>query len=369
MKSHSRWLNIIEEKPPYNRNYFLLAGLYLLSLLYALIVLLRNWAYRTQIFKSQKLSIPVISVGNITVGGTGKTPVVLLLAKYFQKQGKKVAILSRGYKRANPAELCLVSDYEKVVGNWREAGDEPYLLAESLPGVAVIVGNKRKISGEYAIKNLNAELLILDDGFSHQQVARTLNLVLIDATKPFSNEQCLPAGLLREPISSLTRADVIVLTKTKLGMNYSNLVTRIHQFIPSIPIFFSTTSPSRVVEISSKAEHPVSMLMREPIVAFAGIANPTAFRDTLQELNAEVKRWFPFPDHYVYTENDINSLLEQAAQDKCRYLVTTQKDAVKVRDLLEKFAEYKQQFLTLEINIEIENGTEFYTLINNKIKT
>jgi tetraacyldisaccharide 4'-kinase len=368
MKPHSFYLRIIEDEQSDFGKPILRAGLYLLSLLYQMAVNLRSWAYRNNILPQVKLSVPVISVGNITVGGTGKTPVVLLFAKYFQKQGIRVAILSRGYKRANPAEIHLVSDYEKVLGNWQEAGDEPYLLAESLPGVVVIVGNKRKISGEYAIKNLNAELLILDDGFSHQQVARNLNLVLIDATKPFSNKHCLPAGLLREPISSLTRADAILLTKIKPGINYSNLINRIRQINPSIPIFITRITPAKLVEISNRIEHPVSMLMREPIVAFAGIATPIAFRDTLQELNAEVKRLFPFPDHYGYTENDIRYLLEQAVQDKCRYLVTTQKDAVRVRDLLEKFAEDRPQFLALEINIEIENSTEFYTFIQNKIK-
>lgn len=364
MKSHLFRYNIIEEEPP---NFFLLhIGLYLLSGLYISAVRLRNWLYRVHILKSKKLSVPVISVGNITVGGTGKTPVVQFLARSFQPQGKKVAILSRGYKRKNNQQLILVSNYEQVLADWEAAGDEPELLAQSLPGVAVVVGNERRVTGDYAIRELKPDLIILDDGFSHQQVARDVNLVLLDATRPFGNDYYLPAGLLREPISSLNRADIILLTRTKPGINYSKLLDRIRQIKPDIPIFFARTIPSKLIEISSQVEHPISELLREPIFVFAGIANPTPFRESFQELNAAVKRFIPFPDHYVYTKNDIIYLLEQAKQNQCRYLITTQKDAVKLKRLLTQFPEQNHRFIALDINIEVQKSAEFYlTLTKN----
>lgn len=369
MKSRSFWLNVVEEKSPRLDQLILWTGLYLLSFPYMILVRFRNWAYRNQILKSQKLSVPVISVGNITVGGTGKTPVVQFLARYYRSQGKKVAILSRGYKRKNNQPIILISNYEQVLTDWETAGDEPFLLAQSLSGVAVVVGNKRRVTGEYAIRELKPDVIVLDDGFSHQQVARNLNLVLIDTTRPFGNNHYLPAGLLREPISSLIRADLILLTKTRPGLTYSNLIDKIHRINPTIPIYIVRTSPARLIEISNQGELPVSELIREPIIAFAGIANPTPFKDILQEFNAEVKSFFPFPDHYVYVENDIIYLLVQAKQKQCKYLVTTQKDAVKLKKLLAKFPEQSYRFIALDIELEIRNRMELFAVLDLGLRT
>ncbi|MFB3897359.1 MAG: tetraacyldisaccharide 4'-kinase [bacterium] len=365
MKSESFWLKIIEEKP----SKLAQLGLYLLSGIYISAVKFRNWLYRVRILKSQKLSVPVISVGNITVGGTGKTPVVHLLARYYQNQGKKVVILSRGYKRNNCQPIVLVSNYEQVLVDWKIAGDEPYQLAQSLPGVAVVVGNQRRITGNYAIRELSPDLIILDDGFSHQQVARTINLVLIDATRPFGNNYYLPAGRLREPISSLKRADIVLLTKTKSDKNYTELISQIQNLKPSIPIYTAKTVPVKITEISEQKELPVSALNREPILAFAGIANPGPFKDTLLELNAEVKSFFPFPDHYVYSENELQYLLEQAAQTQCKFLITTKKDAAKLRNILDKFPEQRHRFLALEIDYEIQHAVEFLTILDSGLRT
>jgi tetraacyldisaccharide 4'-kinase len=368
MKLRSFWLNVVEEESPRLGQLIVWIGLYLLSFPYRVLVHFRNWGYRNRILKSQKLSVPVISVGNITVGGTGKTPVVHLLARYYQKLGKKVVILSRGYKRKNNHPIILVSDYTKVLVDWETAGDEPYQLAQSLPGVAVIVGNERKITGDYAIQELHPDLIILDDGFSHQQVSRNLNLVLINSTRPFGNDYYLPVGLLREPISSLHRADIILLTKTKPGKNYSDVISQIQKIKPSILIFTAKIVPVKLIEISNLIEHPISVLIREPIIAFAGIANPAPFKDILLELEAEVKSFITFPDHYIYSENEIQYLLEQAEQNQCKYLVTTQKDAVKLRNVLAKFLELQHRFLTLEIEYEIQNAAEFFSVLDSRLK-
>jgi tetraacyldisaccharide 4'-kinase len=192
--------------------------------------------------------------------------------------------------------------------------------------------------------------------------------VLIDATRPFGNEYYLPAGLLREPISSLSRADVVLLTKAKPGINYSELISRIRKIKPSISIFTAKTVPVKLIEISNLIEHPISELNREPILAFAGIANPVPFKDILQELNAEVKLFFPLPDHYVYSENELQYLLEQAEQNQCKFLVTTTKDAVKLKNLLTKFLELQHRFFALEIEYEIQDSTEFFTILDSGLK-
>lgn len=364
MNPESVWLKIVEDKPPKAAQ----LGLYLLSGIYITVVRFRNWLYRTHILQSQKLSVPVISVGNITVGGTGKTPVVHLLARYFQNQGKKVVILSRGYKRKNSQPIILVSNYEQVLVDWETAGDEPYQLAQSLPGVAVVVGNKRRITGDYAIRELSPDLIILDDGFSHQQVAPDLNLVLIDATHPYGNNYYLPAGRLREPVSSLKRADIVLLTKTKPGKNYAELISRIQNIKPSVPVYTSKIVPLKITNITEQKEIPLSTLIREPILAFAGIANPTPFKDILLELNTEVKSFFPFPDHSVYSENEIQYLLKQAEQNQCKFLITTKKDGVKLRKLLDKFPDQHHRFLVLDIEYEIQNTPEFYACLTSGLK-
>ncbi|MCX7918089.1 MAG: tetraacyldisaccharide 4'-kinase [bacterium] len=367
MQSINWYLNLIHNERPTFIQRILRLVLYFLSLGYTAVITLRVWLYRKNILKRKQFPIPVISVGNITVGGTGKTPVVRMLAEYFNQRDIKVAILSRGYKKQNLAKVTVVSDYTQLRCDWKTAGDEPYLLAKSLPGVPIIVGRKRKLTGEFALKTLQPQLFILDDGFSHLSVHRTLDIVLIDATNPFDNSYCLPRGLLRESITQLSRADAIIVTKTNLHKEYTSLLNQLHTVAPDVPIFLAKTVPVYLSNLRTQEQINISQCAGQPVIAFAGIAQPQSFLATVRECNLEVKRYIPYPDHYVYRERDIATLIDLAKQQQCTMLITTLKDAVKLCQLLTKSDNDAAIFFALEIRIAIQNESAFYSFITEKI--
>ena len=185
----------------------------LLSFVYALILQLRVLVYKAGLLRSFRLPCPVISVGNLTVGGTGKTPMTLYLARWFMDRGKRVVILSRGYGGSLEGTIRIVADGSTILLSPGDAGDEPYLLANSLPGVMVVIGSDRYQAGCLALERLNPDIFILDDGFQHLRLKRDLNLLLLDCEKPFGNGRTLPAGILREPVSAIERADLVIFTR------------------------------------------------------------------------------------------------------------------------------------------------------------
>ncbi len=201
----------------------LLFPLFLFSLLYGLVVSLRILLYQKGIFQSRSLPCKVISVGNITLGGTGKTPFVCWLAERIQGEGYRVAVLSRGYKGNFSGSFSLVSDGERTLCDVRQGGDEPYLMAQKLKGIPVIVGPQRWISGRYAVERFRTEVVILDDGFQHLPLKRDLDLLLIDSSLPFGNGHLFPRGILREPLSGLSRADALILTKVGQSGNIKKI--------------------------------------------------------------------------------------------------------------------------------------------------
>ena len=304
--------------------------LHTLSLAYLLIVQTRLFLFKTGIFKTNKLGCPVVSVGNLTLGGTGKTPVVEYIARYFIDNGIKPIILSRGYGRCSKTSVAIVSNGENILLKPEEAGDEPYLLAENNPTVPVIVGRRRLQAGKAAIGKYKPDVLILDDGFQHLSLARDLNIVLLNCIKPLGNGHIFPAGSLREPVSALKRADMIIYTHSDeapddccenipVSKNILKLKT-IHTF-------------DKIVHITDQKKISPEELNKKKIVIFCGIGEPDSFRKRVEQYGAEIVYYKYFPDHYVYKLDDLQSLQKTAENLKADFIITTQKDSVKIKEL------------------------------------
>jgi tetraacyldisaccharide 4'-kinase len=271
----------------------------------------------------------VISIGNLTVGGTGKTPLSMWLARWCLEQGWSVAILSRGYGGQRGDEPRVVAAHQVDGQVWSTVGDEPYLLAQELPRVPVVVGQDRVRSGMYAHRRFGAQVLILDDGFQHYRLARDLDIVLIDATNPFGHGALLPRGILREPLCALRRADAVVLTRVELAREtLPSVRQRIRQVYPHGPIYHMTTTVESLV--AGETHVCENAWRRRRIVAFVGIGNPSAFAATLTQLGCDVVALLVFRDHHPYTAADWRAIVAAAGRYDAAGMITTTKDQVRL---------------------------------------
>ncbi|MBQ7705608.1 MAG: tetraacyldisaccharide 4'-kinase [Selenomonadaceae bacterium] len=317
---------------------FLMGLFYLFSLVYEQLVNIKLLCYKAGILGKERLNCYVISLGNITVGGTGKTPTAQRLAKDIRDMGYKVVILNRGYRSKWHGEVGIVSDGKNLHMDAAEAGDEAYMLAKHLPNVPVLIGAERAVTGKYAIEHFGAEVAILDDGYQHWQLIRDMDILLVDAVNVFGNGHLLPRGTLRESMSHISRADVCLITKVdqaeagageyirstvhKYNAN-AKIVESIHQprcFIPLAEWFIDLASEGVSVEsISGKK-----------IVAVSAIGNPASFEQTLRDLGAEIVESIRYPDHHEYTVKEMQDVLQQADALGAESFVITEKDAVKI---------------------------------------
>lgn len=304
-----------------------------LSLPYLAAVSARNFLYDRGILAAQRAGVPVISIGNITAGGTGKTPFTVMLAGMLSRAGRRVAVVSRGYRRARPSkEPLLVSDGEGIRCDIGSAGDEPYLIARSLlgaggNGVMVIVCADR-VAASARAASMGAEVVILDDGFQHRRLHRDLNIVLLDAEKPLGKGRLLPSGRLREGPESLRRADAVVLTRAEgVGID-GRLEIKLR---PGVPVYLArhTTRPPISIEdwrSGKKDSKPLGATGK--VLLFSGIARPDSFEDSARRAGLAVGGHLRFPDHHRYNYKDL-ARIETAAAD-CTAAVTTEKDAVRL---------------------------------------
>jgi tetraacyldisaccharide 4'-kinase len=300
------------------------------SILYGAAVRFRVTIYKRRGFKKKILPGFVVSIGNLTAGGTGKTPAVVMLARWALNQGYRVAVLTRGYGRLSKAKVLEVSDGEVIKADCRESGDEPYLLAKKLTGVPVIISSKRFTAGTFAHRKFGANFFILDDGFQHLGLKRDLDLVLIDAIRPFGNGHLLPWGPLREPIDQLARAGALILTRFSNQNSTQRTTYLLNEEFPEVPIFYADHKPERVVFPQLNESHKPDFLKGKRVLAFAGIARPEVFRETITKLGANIVYFKGFRDHYRFKPKEIQSLIKMRKELGAQYLLTSEKDWVRM---------------------------------------
>lgn len=317
----------------------LLMGIfYIFSLVYEQLVNMKLLCYKVGILGKEKLNCYVISLGNITVGGTGKTPTAQRLAKDIRDMGYKVVILNRGYRSKWHGEVGIVSDGENLHMDAAEAGDEAYMLAKHLPNVPVLIGAERAVTGKYAIDQFGAEVAILDDGYQHWQLVRDMDILLVDAVNVFGNGHLLPRGTLRESMSHISRADVCLITKVDQAEAGAGEYIRetVHKYNANAKIVESIHQPrcfiplaEWVVNLSSEGIS-VESISGQKIVAVSAIGNPASFEQTLRDLGAEIVESIRYPDHHEYTVKEMQDVLQQADALGAESIVITEKDAVKI---------------------------------------
>jgi tetraacyldisaccharide 4'-kinase len=320
------------------------------SVLYGLAVRARNWMYDRRLLSVHALDATVISIGNITVGGTGKTPFVQFVARLLSRKGLSVAVISRGYGGTEKGILT-VSDGRSVLAGIDEAGDEPVLLAKSLPGVPVVVSRDRWKAGAFAIRRFGCKVLVCDDAFQHRGLGRNLDFVLLRAEKSFGNGWMLPAGPLREPPTGLGRADAVVVTgsKTDLERYESDVMSRCARG----PVFFARHCPVEWIRHGTDESVELNRLKGLPVLAFAGIGNPKSFEHTVAQTGAVLSGWIPFPDHHRYREDDLRRLADAAGKTGSKAVVTTEKDGVRIKTWKGALPLY-----CLRIRMEADEGLE-----------
>ncbi|MBI5875188.1 MAG: tetraacyldisaccharide 4'-kinase [Deltaproteobacteria bacterium] len=325
--------------------------LYLLSLLYGIGVRFRFFLYRVGLFKVRRLGCKVISIGNITVGGSGKTPMTIFLAEKLKEKGKKVVILSRGYK-GKIKDIGVVSDGNNIILSPEDAGDEPYLMAAKLKTIPVIVGRDRYMTGLYAIERFKPDVIILDDGFQHIRLYRDMDIVLIDLRKGFGNGHLFPLGILREPLKGLKRASVLMIKGNELEItNYELRITNLKK--QNKPFILFNYKPQAIINLVDGSRLSVDILKGKKVVALSGIAEPKSFKHTLEKLGASVIKEIALPDHYAYTHKDVQIIAREA--EGADMVITTMKDAVK----LKSFSIEYLPIYALDIEVEIENSEIF----------
>lgn len=339
-----------------------------LSGLFRGLVQLRIALFRKGWMKQEYLGTQVVSIGNITVGGTGKTPVVELLAKSLRDRGRKVAILSRGYKskrldkaqnwndgkgrRISPAKMPkVVSTGSALLLDSKYAGDEPFMLARNLDGVAVIVDKNRVKGGRFAIGNLGIETLILDDGMQNFQLAHSLDVVLVDARSPFGTGALLPRGTLREPPKNLRRAAFILITKCD-GASNGELIDRIRKYNPTADIIECAHGPKYLENLHTREQKPLDYLDGKWVGAISAIAVPENFERSLEKLGAKVEIKKRFSDHHRFNRRNIDDFMQRCVERDMELILTTEKDAVR----FPKPTEINVPIFFLRIEVEILSG-------------
>ncbi len=333
------------------------AFLRLLSLPYGAAVAARNGLYDRGILRQVRLPCPVVSVGNLTVGGTGKTPAVILIAALLRDGGRRPAVLSRGYGGTARAPVNTVSDGRRVLMEWREAGDEPLLIAAALPDVPVLTGAERVRTGRAAIERYGADVLILDDAFQHRALRRDLDILMLDAAHPFGNGFLLPRGPLREPPGALGRSHLIIGTGDPQAS--ASLPGP-----PSLASFRGVHEPREIVEAATGRSVPLAALKGKRVCAFAGIGRPEAFRSSLAELGAELVGFRAFPDHHPYRPSDLEALRRLACQSGAEGIVTTEKDGVRLAD----YPAFLAELSLLRITMVVSPAEPFAELLFSRIR-
>ena len=361
-------IDVILERRGGFRAAILRSFLYLLSLIYERLVQVRLFLYRKRVLRERALGCLVISIGNLTVGGTGKTPIVEKFARALQKGGRHVAILSRGYKSVprpskrsllaklrgdNPDPPRIVSDGKSLLLDSLTAGDEPYMLAHNLKNVAVLVDKDRVKSGLFAIEKMNADTLLLDDGLQYLHLKHRLDIVLVDRQAPFGNEFLLPRGTLREPPRNLRRASYIFITKST-GASNEQLIKRVRRYNRTAEVIECAHKPLHLQNVVTGEIASLEKLHGTFIGSICAIAAPDSFEDGLRKLGARIEIAKRYIDHHRYTEAELQSFISRCIRRDLEMVVTTEKDAVRFPLLIKT----EVPIFFLRVEIEIVSGHE-----------
>lgn len=318
---------------------------------------------KIKLSNQKKLPVRVVSIGNISTGGTGKTPATISLAENAREKGFKPCILTRGYK-GNMKDICFISKGDGPLIDVKMAGDEPFLMAQYLKDIPIVKGINRYEAGLFALNHLpddkKPDLFILDDGFQHWGLYRDKDIVLIDSINPFGKNKLLPFGRLREPIKEIRRADIIVLTKTDLEENNINkkvqkIKEEIRKYNSNAPVFYSRHMPLYFKNIKGDI-YPLNHASGKNFYGFCAIGNPESFRRTLISLGAELNSFKKFRDHYNFTQADINQIINEAKKINSDWIVTTEKDIMKLAKL-----NLPENLIALAIKFHVDN--EFYVKV------
>lgn len=349
-----------------------------LSYIFCGIVRLRYTFYKNRIFHDTPLGCMVIVVGNLTVGGTGKTPVVEKFAKELTKRGRKVAILSRGYKSKSESSFKkfvrwlthgtepdpkVVSDGKNILLDSEIAGDEPFMLARNLPNVVVVVDKDRVKAGNYAIKNFGVDTIILDDGFQYLPLRGQMQVLLVDKTNPFGNKSLLPRGILREPIKHLKRASYVFLTKSDGNRNIE-LESFIRRYNPSAEFIECSHTSKHLVEFHTMNQEPISNLDGKKIAYFCAIASPESFRSFLESRKTEIVYFEHFLDHHRFEKYELDEFFKHAKESGAEIVMTTEKDAVRIDQNYQNIVPL--YYTRLEIDI-LAGEDDFYASVERVV--
>ena len=333
-----------------------------LSSIYSVAMKARRALYRTGLFRVHDLGVPVISVGNLTTGGTGKTPLVEWIARELAQTGKRVCILTRGYGRRRAGARVIVSDGDEIIADAARAGDEPLLLAERLKGLAAVISDADRVSAaRWAVEHFHSDVFVLDDGFQHLRVARNLNILTVDATNPWGNGRLLPAGVLRESRTELTRAECIVITRADDPNPTAELQREIKAQSKDCPVFCSRMRLVGLRAVQGTPDQPLiagEEIRASKIAAFCGLGNPESFFSLLRRGGYQPVHTKSFRDHHRYTQTDVDRIVRESVARGAQILLTTAKDEVKLRSF-----KFELPCYTADIAIEIENEKKLRELI------
>ncbi len=321
-----------------------------IALGYAAAIGIRNAGYAFRLLPVHRLACRVVCVGNVTVGGTGKTPTVAMLARRLSAAGSRVCILLRGYGRTGTG-VAVVSDGQDLLLDWRQAGDEAVLLGRLLPGIPVLVGADRVEAGNLALRRFGPDTILLDDGFQHRRLYRDVDLVLLDATDPFGGGHLLPRGRLREPPGALRRAQAILLSRADQASALAELRRRLERMAPGIPQVLTRHRPTGLAGLAGGEARPPEALRGARVLAVSGIANPAGFHRTLADLGAVLAGTLAFPDHHPYGRDDLRRVESMAREVGAEAIVTTEKDAVRMPP-----GRSAPPLLALRVELEVTEG-------------
>lgn len=327
--------------------------------IYGKIAETRNRLYDKGVLDTFDLGGPTYSIGNLTTGGTGKTPLVAYVADVLAARGERVCILTRGYGRKDPKKRVLVSDGEQILADTDTAGDEPIELAIKLGGKAIIIADADRVSAaEWARRRFGVTAFVLDDGFQHRRAIRDLDIVCVDATNPFGGGKMLPAGRLREPLSGLARADIVVITRADLVAQTRSLRDEIEGLAPDAEIFESSNSITGYAPVNAGVPRPPEPLDVRHVFAFCGIGNPENFFLHLRNHHMNLAGTKIFADHYRYTQADVAAIEAAARSAHADLLLTTAKDGVKLSKM-----EFTLPCLVVATDIGLDGPERFAALL------